>query len=82
MFRPRLFWAQNFKAYGREGGRLPLAPLTLIFGQNNSGKSAILHALLYWADIVTQGLGASGARHRAIEPIAGLELGEFAQFVH
>ena len=35
----------NFKAFG-EMQRVPVKPLTLIFGANSSGKSSILHALL------------------------------------
>lgn len=36
----------NFKRYGPEGLRIPLAPLTLILGANASGKSSIIQALL------------------------------------
>ncbi|MCG3199132.1 MAG: hypothetical protein GHCLOJNM_03641 [bacterium] len=35
---------ENFKAFGRRV-KIPCAPITLIFGQNNAGKSSILHAL-------------------------------------
>jgi hypothetical protein len=35
---------QNFKAYGQRA-IIPLAPITLLFGQNSAGKSSILHAL-------------------------------------
>jgi len=35
----------NFKAFG-ETQRVPIKPLTLIFGANSSGKSSIIHALL------------------------------------
>jgi len=35
----------NFKAFG-DLQRVPIKPLTLIFGANSSGKSSILHALL------------------------------------
>ncbi len=35
----------NFKAFGQRQ-RVPIKPLTLIFGANSSGKSSILHALL------------------------------------
>src|SRR2546425_283456 len=35
----------NFKAFG-EAQRVPIKPLTLIFGANSSGKSSIIHALL------------------------------------
>lgn len=35
----------NFKAFG-EKVRIPIRPLTLIFGANSSGKSSIFQALL------------------------------------
>ena len=52
---------ENFKAFG---GRheVPLAPLTLIFGQNSAGKSTIIQSLLLlkqsMADVRTQQLFA------------------------
>lgn len=36
----------NFKAFGRRQ-RIPIRPITLIYGRNNSGKSSIIQALLY-----------------------------------
>ena len=35
---------ENFKAFGKRT-RIPFAPITLIYGQNSSGKSSILNAL-------------------------------------
>ncbi len=35
---------ENFKAFGRRT-RVPLAPITLIFGENSAGKSSILQSL-------------------------------------
>ena len=35
----------NFKAFA-ETQRLPIRPLTLIFGANSSGKSSLIHGLL------------------------------------
>lgn len=35
---------ENFKAFGKKV-KIPLAPITLIFGENSAGKSSILHAL-------------------------------------
>jgi predicted ATPase len=37
---------QNFKAFG-EMVDVPIRPITLIFGENSSGKSSILHSLLF-----------------------------------
>jgi len=36
---------RNFKCFA-DSADIPLAPLTIIFGRNNSGKSSILHSLL------------------------------------
>src|ERR1700684_53485 len=36
---------KNFKAY-KDSGEVPLAPLTVIVGANNSGKSTLFQALL------------------------------------
>ncbi len=36
---------QNFKCFA-DSGKVPLAPLTLIFGRNNTGKSSVLQSLL------------------------------------
>ena len=36
---------KNFKCYA-DSGDIPIAPLTVIFGRNNSGKSSILQSLL------------------------------------
>ena len=36
----------NFKAFKRTQ-RIPIRPITLIYGKNNSGKSSIIQALLY-----------------------------------
>jgi hypothetical protein len=37
---------RNFKAFGDTPQRLPIKPLTLIFGANSSGKSSIIQSLL------------------------------------
>lgn len=39
----------NFKAFGPDEQRIPLKPLTFIFGPNSAGKSSLLHSLL-WAE--------------------------------
>ena len=36
---------KNFKFFA-DSGDIPLAPLTVIFGRNNTGKSSILQSLL------------------------------------
>lgn len=37
---------ENFKAFGKKQ-KLPIKPITLIFGPNSSGKSSIIHSLLF-----------------------------------
>ena len=47
---------QNFKGY-KSSGWIRIAPLTVIFGRNNAGKSSLLHSLL----LLRQTLGTGGA---------------------
>ena len=42
---------QNFKGIRRKAV-IPLAPVTMLFGANSSGKSSILHALIYLFEVV------------------------------
>lgn len=44
----------GFKSIDKEVS-IPLAPITLIFGANGSGKSTVFHALLYLYEIVCKG---------------------------
>jgi predicted ATPase len=37
---------ENFKGYARSQ-KIPIKPLTLIFGKNSAGKSSIFHALAF-----------------------------------
>jgi energy-coupling factor transporter ATP-binding protein EcfA2 len=65
---------KNFKAY-KDSGEVPLAPLTIIVGKNNSGKSTLFHGLLAlaqtaqdseqgWAPhLLTKGLVDLGGYH-------------------
>lgn len=41
---PDAIYVGNFKAFGPEQ-RIPIRPITLIYGPNSAGKSSILHAL-------------------------------------
>jgi hypothetical protein len=41
------FGISNFKAFGQDIQRMPLKPITLIFGPNSAGKSSALHSLLW-----------------------------------
>lgn len=42
---------QNFKGIRRRAV-IPLAPVTMLFGANSSGKSSILHALIYLFEVI------------------------------
>src|SRR6266404_2301965 len=50
---------KNFKAY-KDSGEVPLAPLTVIIGANNSGKSTLFHALLALAQTAQDAEQAPG----------------------
>ena len=68
----------NFKAFA-EPQSIPIRPLTLIFGANSSGKSSIIHSLLY-AHEASQGGGLNVTRTSKGED--SVDLGGFLQFVH
>ena len=55
--RPTGLLLRDFRAFAGEH-RLPLRPLTLIYGPNNAGKSAILRSLPLMADSLSGGLDA------------------------
>lgn len=72
------FQITNFKAFGA-AQRMPLRPITLIYGANSAGKSSILHALaLAHHAIETGDLDTRRTR------IGGesIDLGGFRQYVH
>ena len=63
----------SFRAVGPQGLTLPLKPLTLIVGENGSGKSSILQALAVTAQSATeqprlQDLVTDGTRWSGGEP--------------
>ena len=68
----------NFKAFGA-AQRIPLRPITLIYGANSAGKSSILHALalahhaIETGDLDTQTTRIGGE---------SIDLGGFRQYVH
>lgn len=68
----------NFKAFG-PSQRVPLRPITLLFGANSSGKSSILHAMALAHHAVETGdLDVQRTR------VGGesVDLGGFRQYVH
>ena len=69
---------ENFKGIGAPA-RIELRPITLLFGQNSTGKSTVLHALCYAHEILS---------HRNVDvyrtELGGdrIDLGGFRQLVH
>lgn len=69
---------ENFKGIG-ERIRIPIRPLTLLFGPNSGGKSSVLHALHFLREVLV---------HRRLDvdttEIGGdlVSLGGFTNFVH
>ena len=68
----------NFKAFSTSQ-RVPLRPITLVFGANSAGKSSILHALALAHHAITE-----GDLDTQLPRIGGesIDLGGFRQFVH
>lgn len=69
---------ENFKGVGART-RIDLAPVTLLFGANNVGKSTILHSLLFIHEILKHGSADVDRTELGHE---SLELGGFARLVH
>lgn len=69
---------ENFKGIAARQ-RIDFAPLTLLFGPNNAGKSTILQALLYLHELIERG-NADVDRTELGGSV--LELGGFARLVH
>lgn len=47
-------WFKNFKAFG-DWVKIPIKPITVIFGKNSAGKSSIMHAFLWLREISENG---------------------------
>lgn len=68
----------NFKAFG-DAQRVPLRPVTLLYGANSAGKSSVLHALALAHHAVETGeLNV----HRTRIGGDSIDLGGFGQYVH
>jgi len=74
----KTFSIANFKAFA-ETQRIPLRPLTLIYGANSSGKSSILHSLIFARH--AQETGDLDV-HRTNIGGEAVDLGGFRQFIH
>jgi hypothetical protein len=68
---------KNFKGIDEHGVRIEFAPITLLFGPNNAGKSTVIQALLLAQRILADPCGDFDA----IE-YGGYSLGTFKDYVH
>ncbi len=68
---------KNFKAY-KDSGEIPLAPLTVIVGANNSGKSTLFQALL----LLKQTAQNPGQRPLLATQGSFVDLGGFYDILH
>ncbi|MFH0984208.1 MAG: AAA family ATPase [Candidatus Omnitrophota bacterium] len=69
---------ENFKAFGKMQ-RIPLKPITLLYGPNSSGKSSLMHALL----LLKQTLEESGGDTIVLLPKGNLvDLGSYQEFIN
>ncbi len=69
---------ENFKAFGRRQ-KVPLAPLTLVFGPNSAGKSSIVHGLGLLAHLAADGNPDDVVMRIGSEE---LRLGGVERFIH
>jgi predicted ATPase len=68
----------NFKVFG-ESTRIPIRPITLIFGPNSSGKSSVIQSLLLMKQtIMAEGLDGSSLVFRG----SSTDLGNYSELVH
>lgn len=70
----------NFKAFS-DTQRVPIRPLTLIFGANSSGKSSLIHGLLLAKEAV-EGREPTLDVYRTDAGGDSVDLGGFRQYVH
>jgi hypothetical protein len=71
----------NFKAFGPTQ-RIPVRPLTLIFGPNSAGKSSFLHGLLYAHEALTSDEPNNLDVKRPRLGGDSVDLGGFRQLIH
>jgi predicted ATPase len=69
---------ENFRAFG-EPTHIPLAPITLLFGENSAGKTSILHALALLKQSLDLGKGEDSLIARGNKSI--VDLGSFGEYV-
>lgn len=70
---------KNFKGIDEEGVRIQFAPITLLFGPNNAGKSTVMQALYLAREVFCQ---AEPDLEYTDQSGKGLDLGSFKDYVH
>ncbi len=70
---------ENFKAFGKPA-RVPLAPITLLFGENSAGKSTILQALYLLKQ--TRELGSPNVPLLLRAENGYVDMGSFRETIH
>ena len=68
----------NFKAFG-PSQRVPMRPITLLYGANSAGKSSVLHALVLAHDAIETGELDTERTRLGGESV---DLGKFRRYVH
>ena len=74
----KTFYTGNFKAFA-ETQRIPIKPITLIFGPNSAGKSSFIHSLALASE--TERTGRLDVFKTEIGGSA-IDLGGFRQYIH
>ncbi len=70
---------KNFKGIDEHGITIDFAPITMLFGPNNAGKSTILQAMLLARQILCHNSADTNTVHGGGDSIS---LGSFADYVH
>lgn len=74
----------NFKAFSKTQ-RIPIKPITLVFGPNSSGKSSIIHSLAFAHEVITGEKKLGFSRFEIYRTGVGgdsIDLGGFRQYVY
>lgn len=69
---------ENFKAFGKMQ-RIPLKPITLLYGPNSSGKSSFLQSLLLFKQTLEEAQNNEAA---LISRGTQVDLGGYSEFIH
>ena len=70
---------KNFKSYGPAGADIPISPITLLIGRNNSGKSSVIQALLLLKQTLEQPRGNEVLVFHGTVPVPA---GSLAELTH